>query len=99
MDRKTFSQDEKLQIIKEVSEGDRTTVLEKYGVYPGTYYYWKKKLETRTEAEFINKVTPAQLKRIKDLERENAELKQLLGEMALSKRMEDKLAKKKISLK
>jgi hypothetical protein len=44
-------------------------------------------------------VTPAQLKRIKDLEKENAELKQLLGEMALSKRMEDKLAKKKISLK
>ncbi len=98
MEKKTFSQEEKLQIIKEVADGDRNKVLEKYGVYPGTYYYWKKKLESTTETGFINKVTPGQLKRIKELEKENSELKQLLGEMALSKRMEEKLAKKKINL-
>lgn len=42
--RKT--EEEKLQILKEASEQGVTVTLEKYGVYPATYYTWKRKYDS-----------------------------------------------------
>jgi len=45
MKKRTFTKEEKLNIIKEASEKGITETLEKYGVYKASYYDWKKKLE------------------------------------------------------
>jgi putative transposase len=39
--KRKFTKEEKLKIIKEASEGVKQT-LEKYSVFPASYYAWKK---------------------------------------------------------
>lgn len=41
MKKRTFTKEEKLNIIKEASEKGITETLEKYGVYKASYYDWK----------------------------------------------------------
>jgi len=45
MNKRTFTQEEKLRIIKEASEQGVKDILEKYDLYPATYYFSKSKLE------------------------------------------------------
>ena len=44
MNKRTFSKEEKLLIVKEASEQGVKIVLEKYDIYPATYYSWKNKI-------------------------------------------------------
>ena len=93
--RKKFSKEEKLQILKEAGLNGVRETLEKYGVYPATYYYWKKKTEEMGEEGLTHSMTKERLKRIKELEQENDLLKQLLAEKELESRLKDDLLKKK----
>jgi len=43
MEKRKFTKDEKLAIIKGVSEQGLKSTLEKYNLYPASYYSWKKK--------------------------------------------------------
>ena len=43
MEKKNYSKQEKLKILKEASEKGLKPTLEKYSLYPTTYYYWKRK--------------------------------------------------------
>lgn len=95
MKKRKFSKEDKLQIIKEASEQGVTVTLEKHGIYPATFYSWKKKFETMGEAGFRHGMTPAQLKEIKRLEKENDLLKKLLAEKELEGKLKDDLLKKK----
>ncbi len=95
MSKRKFSKEQKLQILKEASENGVNTTLEKHGIYPATYYLWKKKYETMGEAGFRHGMTPAHLKEIKRLEKENATLKQLLAEKELEGHLKDEMLKKK----
>ena len=45
MNKRTFTVEEKLRIIKEASKQEAKVILEKYDLYPATYYSWKNKLE------------------------------------------------------
>lgn len=45
--------------------------MEKYGIDPVTFYNWKKKFDTMGEDGFRHDITPAQIKEIKRLEKEN----------------------------
>lgn len=45
MNKRTFSKEEKLHIVKEAIEQGVKAVLEKYDIYPATYYSGKNKLE------------------------------------------------------
>jgi putative transposase len=93
--RKKFSKEEKLQIIKEAgSQGVRTT-LEKYGVYAATFYSWKRKFNEMGEAGFSHGMTKEKLARIKELEQEVDLLKQLLAEEKIAGSLKDELLKKK----
>ena len=58
MKKRTFTKEEKLNIIKEASEKGITETLEKYGVYKASYYDWKKKLEEMGEEGFQHGMTP-----------------------------------------
>lgn len=95
MKKRTFTKEEKLQILKEASEQGVTTTLEKHGIYPATFYSWKNKFETMGEAGFRHGMTPAHLKEIKRLEKENLLLKKLLAEKELEGHLKDEALKKK----
>jgi putative transposase len=98
MNKRTFSKEEKLRIVKEASEHGVKAVLEKYDIYPATYYSWKNKLEEMGEAGLQHGMTPQHLKRIRELEKENSVLKQLLAEKELEGRLKSELLKKKYAL-
>jgi putative transposase len=93
--KRTFSKEEKLSILKEASEQGVKLTLDKYGLFPATFYSWKKKFEQMGEEGFRHGITPAHLKEIRDLEKENALLKKLLAEKELESHLKDELLKKK----
>lgn len=95
MQKRKFTKEQKLQIIEEASLNGVQATLDKHGLYPTTYYSWKKKFETMGEAGFRHGMTPEHLKEIKRLEKENVQLKLLLAEKELEGRLKDELLKKK----
>jgi putative transposase len=98
MKKRKFTKEEKLAIIKEVSEQGLKETLAKYNLYPASYYSWKNKLEEMGEAGFSHGVTPGQLKRIRELEKENKLLKELIVDKELEGKLKDELLKKKFAL-
>ena len=96
--RRKFSKEEKLSILKEASQQGVTITLEKYGIYPASYYAWKKKLHSMGEEGLDHGMTKPQLKRIRQLEKENQMLKELVAEKELEGRLKDELLKKKYAL-
>ncbi len=98
MKKRSFTKEEKLRIIKEASENGVNETLEKHGVYRASYYDWKKKFEQMGEEGFVHGMTPAHQKRIKELEKENHLLKELLAEKELENRLKGDLLKKKYAL-
>ncbi len=98
MEKRKFTTEEKLQILKEASLQGISAALEKHGIYAATYYSWKKKLEQMGEEGLKHGTTPAQLKRIRELEKENAKLKQILAEKELENKMQEELLKKKYAM-
>jgi len=92
---KKFSKEEKLKILKEAGLQGVTTTLNKYSIYPATYYSWKKKYTEMGEVGLDHGITKEKLKRIHELESENELLKQLLAEKELESKLKDELLKKK----
>ncbi len=72
--------------------------MDKYKIYPGTYYSWKRKLDEIGEEGLTHGMTKAQQKRIRELEKENRLLKELVAEKELEGRLKDELLKKKRAL-
>ena len=95
MEKRTFTKEEKLAVLKEAGNHGVTLTLEKYGIYPATYYSWRKKYDTMGEAGFRHGMTPAHLKENKRLSKENDMLKTLLAEKELEGRLKDEALKKK----
>jgi putative transposase len=98
MEKRTFTTEEKLKIIKEASEQGVKPTLEKHNIFPASYYSWKKKFETMGKEGFAHGITPEQLKRIKELEKENKALRELVVEKELEGKLKDELLKKKFAL-
>jgi len=93
--KRTFTKEEKLQVLKEAEEKGVKYTLEKHGIYPATYYSWKSKYEEMGELGFRHGMTPAHIKEIKRLEKENTLLKQLLAEKEIEGHLKDEMIKKK----
>jgi putative transposase len=98
MEKRSFSKEEKLAIIKEASINGVTSTLEKHGIYPASFYSWKKKFESMGEEGFSHGMTPQFLKRIRELEKENLALKQIVAEKELENKLKGELLKKKQAL-
>lgn len=98
MNKRKFSKEEKIKIIEECKSNGVKLTLEKYGVYPATYYSWKNKYEKMGEAGFRHGITPEHLKEIKRLEKENEALKKIIAEKELESHLKDELLKKKYPL-
>jgi putative transposase len=95
MQKRKFTKEQKLEILEEASLQGVQATLDKHGLYPTTYYSWRKKFETMGEAGFRHGMTPEHIKEIKRLEKENEQLKLLLAEKELEGRLKDELLKKK----
>ena len=95
--RRTFSKETKLSILQEAKENGVNVTLLKHGLYPVTYYSWKKKFEKMGEEGFSHGMTPEHLKEIKRLEKENELLKKLLAEKELEGHLKSELLKKKFA--
>ena len=92
---KKFTKAEKLLILSEGKKNGVKKTLDKYALYPGTYYYWKKKLTVYGESGLEHKKSKEDQQLIKDLEKENEVLKILLAEKELESKLKDDLLKKK----
>jgi putative transposase len=92
---KKFAEEEKLAIIKEASETSVKSTLEKYGLYPATFYYWKQKYAQMGRDGLDSSALKERLKRLKVLEKENQKLKELLAQEKLESALKNDLLKKK----
>ncbi len=71
--KKRFSDEQIVSILREGASGEKTVaeICRAYGIAEPTYYTWKRKLGSMAEPE---------VKRLRELEKENARLKRLLAE-------------------
>ena len=75
MQRKRFSEEQIIPILKEAEAGlPLPELLRKYGISAGTYYRWKSK---------FGGLELSDAKRLKQLEEENRRLKKLVADQAL----------------
>jgi putative transposase len=75
MKQSRFTEEQIFGILKEADAGESVRdVCRRHGVSPATYYQWKAK---------YGGLEPSDLKRMRDLERENSRLKQLYAELSL----------------
>jgi len=88
MKKSRFSETQIVSILKEADAG-RTVqdICREHGISPSTYYQWKSK---------YGGLEASELKRIKELEAENAELKRMYAESSLERDALKKLLQKKL---
>ncbi|MEE9372701.1 MAG: transposase [Saprospiraceae bacterium] len=93
--RKQYTVEEKLKIIEEIRENGVRLTCSKYGIYPGSYYYWKRQLLTQSEQGLVRSYNKATKSKVKLLEKQVETLKLLLAKEKLESRLKDDLLKKK----
>lgn len=96
--KRKFTKEDKLQILEESKMKGVKATLEKHGLFPATFYSWRKKFESMGEEGLSHGMTPGQLKEIRRLEKENDLLKKIIAEKELESKLKDELLKKKYPL-
>jgi putative transposase len=88
MRQSRFTETEIIYAVKQVELGIRVQeIARKYGVSDKTVYLWRRR---------YNGVSPSELKRLKDLERENGQLKKLVADLSLDKEILQDVLRKKL---
>ena len=88
MKRSRFTEQQIFSILKEADAGESVKdVCRRHGISPGTYYKWKSK---------YGGLEVSDLRRMKELERENSQLKKLYAETALENRALKDLLNRKL---
>ena len=87
MKKSRFTEQQIVYAIKQVEAGVPVTELcRKYGISQQTFYRWRKK---------YGGLAPSELQRLRELERENTQLKKLVADLSLDKQiLQDVLARK-----
>jgi len=99
MAKRKWSKEEKLAILKEAEHAGVQVTLRKHGVYPGSYYSWKKKYEANGEAGLDDQARRRKdQKYIRELEDQVGLLKQLVADKEMELALKDELLKKKYPL-
>jgi len=88
MRQSRFTQTQIVYAVKQVELGIPVReIARKYGVSDKTVYLWRRK---------YNGVSPSELKRLKELERENSQLKKLVAELSLDKEILQDVLRKEL---
>jgi len=95
---KKFTKEEKLANLKEARESTIKATLQKYALYPATYYNWKSKYADHGADGLDHSSAKEKLKNLKELEKENRKLKELLAQEKLENALKDDLLKKSIHI-
>jgi putative transposase len=74
MKKTRFSEEQMVKILREADQGTVVEVAKKHGISDQTIYLWRKR---------FGKLEPVDLKRLRQLEQENAKLKKLVAERDL----------------
>jgi len=87
MKRSRFTEEQIIGILKEQEAGAKTAeVCRKAGISEATFYNWRKKYAG---------LMPSEMRRLRQLEEENAKLKRIVADLSLDKAMlQDVLSKK-----
>jgi len=94
--KRTWTEEQKASLLKEVETNGLAETLRKHGIFPATYYSWKKKFDAQGLAGLKPQYSKKQLKEFRDLEQENALLKKLLAEKELELAMAKEVIKKNL---
>jgi putative transposase len=81
-----FSEDQRVKILRETDKSPVTQVAKKHGVSEQTIYAWRKR---------FGKLEAVDVKRLRQLEQENAKLKKLVAERDLEIDVMKEVARKK----
>jgi putative transposase len=88
MKKSRFTETQIVSILNEVESGIKVNeVCRKHGISPSTYFKWKSK---------YGGMSASDLKRIKELEAENAKLKQMYADLSLENQSLKDLIEKKL---
>ena len=83
-----FSDAQKAFIIKQGEEGTPVAeICRKAGISQATYFNWKKKYAG---------MMPSEMKRLRELEQENAQLKRIVADLTLDKSMLQDIVRRKL---
>jgi len=74
MKKTRFSEEQMVKILREADQGTVVEVAKKHGISDQTIYLWRKR---------FGKLEPVDVKRLRQLEQENAKLKKLVAERDL----------------
>ena len=88
MKRSRFSDQQIAFVLRQADEGTAIAgVCRKVGISEATYYNWRKK---------YGGLIPSEMRRLKQLEEENGELKRIVADLALDKEMLQDVIKRKL---
>lgn len=96
--RRSYSVEQKLQILQEAEQEGLTVTLRKYDLSQSLYYRWKHKFDQNGSQglkPLYHRIDP----QVRELEEENARLKKIIARQALEIEVKSELLKKIPSLK
>ncbi len=93
--RKSWNQQERLKIIQYASEHGVAKASTEFNVSSSIIYRWQKDLSSTDSSKEITELHTLKLK-MKQLERENSSLKEIVADQTLAIKIKDTIIKKKI---